>query len=62
MSRSAYYAWLHRPAKLIDAQELHLYRRCKALFNQSRGSLGTRQLAKKSREEGFNVGRYRTRT
>ncbi|MBD1578103.1 IS3 family transposase, partial [Vibrio sp. S11_S32] len=28
----------------------------------SRGSLGSRQLAKKLREEGFTIGRYRTRT
>lgn len=62
MSRAAYYAWTRRPAKLISAEELMLYRRAKALFKQSRESLGSRQLAKKLREEGFSIGRYRTRT
>ena len=62
VSRSAYYAWLKRPAKLISAEELQLYRRTKALFKASRDSLGSRELSKKLREEGFKVGRYRTRT
>lgn len=61
VSSSAYYDWLKRPAKLISADELRLYRRAKALFNASRHSLGSRELAKKLREEGFQIGRYRTR-
>ena len=61
-SRSAYYAWKQRPAKLITAQELQLYRRAKALFKASRYSLGSRELSKKLREEGFIIGRYATRT
>ncbi len=40
ISRSAYYAWLKRPAKLITAEQLSLYRRAKAVFEQSRNSLG----------------------
>jgi len=60
--RSSYYAWRQRPAQLISAQELHLYRRTKALFTASRGSLGSRELSKKLQEEGFQIGRYRTRT
>jgi putative transposase len=32
------------------------------LFEQSRDSLGSRGMAKKLREEGFNIGRERTRT
>lgn len=59
--RSAYYAWRKRPAKVITAAELHLYRRSKALFKESRNSLGSRSLSKKLREEGFHIGRYRTR-
>lgn len=62
VSRSAYYAWHKRPAKIITAAELHLYRRLKALFKESRNSLGSRELSKKLREEGFHIGRYRTRT
>ena len=62
VNRSAYYAWRDRPAKVISAEELQLYRRAKALFKASRNSLGSRELAKKLREEGFDIGRYRTRT
>jgi putative transposase len=62
ISRSAYYAWANRPAKLIGAEELRLYRRVKQLFNDSRQSLGSRQMMKNLREEGFNVGRYHTQT
>ncbi len=62
VSTSAYYNWLKRPAKVISAETLHLYRRAKALFKASRGSLGSRELTKKLREEGFVIGRYRTRT
>jgi putative transposase len=60
LSKSAFYAWKARPAKLITAQELQLYRRTKELFNASRQSLGGREMAKKLRSEGFEVTRYRT--
>jgi len=62
VSTSGYYAWRRQPCKLITANELHLYRRAKDLFRKSRDSLGSRELAKKLREEGFMVGRYRTRS
>ena len=62
VSRSAYYGWKKRSAKLITAHELHRYRRAKALFKASRNSLGSRMLSKKLREEGFMMGRYATRT
>ena len=62
VSRSAYYAWLKRPAKLITEQELMLYRRCKSLFNASRQSAGARTLMKLLRKEGFTVGIYRVRS
>ena len=61
VSRSGYYAWHKRPAKLITAEQLHLYRRTKALFSASRESLGNRELMKKLRAEGFAVGRYKVR-
>jgi putative transposase len=61
VSHSAYYAWRKRPAKVISAEELHLYRRMKELFADSRGSLGSRMLLKQLRKEGFSLGRYRVR-
>ncbi|WP_159238864.1 IS3 family transposase [Zhongshania aliphaticivorans] len=60
LSKSAFYAWKARPAQLITAQELQLYRRTKELFNASRQSLGSREMAKKLRAEDFNVTRYKT--
>ena len=62
VSRSCFYAWRKRPAKIISADELQLYRRAKALFESNRNSLKSRTLSKKLREEGFQIGRYRTRT
>ena len=62
VSTSAYYAWRKRPVILITADELHLYRRTKALFVASRESLGNRELMKKLRIEGFQIGRYKTRS
>ena len=61
VSTSAYYAWKKRPGQLISADVLHLHRRMKALFKQSRNSLGSREMMKKLREEGFEIGRYKAR-
>ncbi|MDP2562984.1 IS3 family transposase [Psychrobium sp. 1_MG-2023] len=62
VSRSAFYDWLTRPAKVISVEELNLYRSAKRLFERSRGSLGSRQLSKNLCDEGFSIGRYATRT
>jgi putative transposase len=59
ISKSAYYAWLKRPAFVISAQTLQLYRRAKALFKVSRNSLGSHELTKVLRKEGFEVTHYR---
>ena len=59
--KSAYYDWRKRPGAVISADTLHLYRRMKALFEQSRQSLGSREMMKKLRAEGIEVGRYRVR-
>lgn len=61
VSKSAYYDWLKRPATVIPEEELHLFRRMKELFKASRQSLGSREMMKNLREEGFNIGRYRVR-
>ena len=62
VNRSAYYDWHSKPVEVITAERLHLYRRAKTLFKDSRESLGSRELSKKLREEGFVIGRYATRT
>ena len=61
VSTSAYYAWKKRPGLLISADVLHLHRRMKALFKTSRESLGSREMMKKLREEGIEIGRYKVR-
>lgn len=61
VSSSAFYAWCHRPKQPIDINEQVLQARMKALFNESRKSLGSRQLMKNLRKEGFKIGRYKTR-
>ncbi len=59
VSTSAYYEWCKRPAKVFSVETLRLFRKAKALFKDSRNSLGSRELAKKLREEGFEITRYR---
>ena len=59
VSKSAYYDWLGRSGIVISADTLCLYRRIKALFNESRESLGSRKMMKLLRKEGFEIGRYR---
>ncbi len=61
VSTSAYYVWKKRPGQLISADVLHLNRRMKALFKQSRSSLGSREMMKKLRGEGLQIGRYKVR-
>jgi len=57
VSKSGFYAWKVRPPTLITAADLHLHRRAKELFHASRDSLGSRELARKLRKEGFSVSR-----
>ena len=61
VQRSAYYDWRDRPSKVIGPEELALRRRMKALFAASRGSLGSRMMMNNLREEGFEIGRDKTR-
>lgn len=62
VSRSAYYDWRQRGAKVIDSGTWQLCHRMKALFTESRQSLGNRQMMKQLRKEGFEIGRYRVRS
>lgn len=62
LSRSGFYAWRKRPAKLISAQELKLYYTAKDVFDKSRESLGSRELMKVLRKKNFNIGRTKTRS
>jgi transposase InsO family protein len=61
VSPSAYYDWRGRGGELIDSETWQLCHWMKTLFNESRQSLGSRQLMKQLRKEGFEIGRYRVR-
>jgi len=58
VGKSAFYAWKVRPVTIITAHELNLHRRARALFKDSRESLGSRELAKNLNKEGFDVTRH----
>ena len=61
VTKSAYYDWTQRGATLVSAEEFALYSRMKALFAQSRGSLGSRGMVRQLYKEGHRLGRYRVR-
>ncbi len=61
VQRSSYCDWRARPCKVIPPEELALRRRMKELFEASRGSLGSRTMMKNLNQEGFEIGRERTR-
>lgn len=44
VSRSAYCAWLKRPAEIITLEKLNLYRKATHFFEKSRNSLGYQEL------------------
>jgi len=46
---------------VISVETLKLYRLVQQLFKQSRDSLGNREMVKKLRKEGYQVGRYLVR-
>jgi hypothetical protein len=59
--RSTYYDWRTKPATVTPPEELLMRRRMKVLFDASRGSLGSRTLMNNLRNEGFDIGREKTR-
>jgi len=61
VTKSAYYDWKQRGATVVDADEFALCARMKALFAESRESLGSRGMVRHLRQEGRVIGRYRAR-
>ena len=63
VSRSGFYDYLHRlnTDNPGDAYQRALTTRIKAIFNQSRGSYGSRRVLKKLQSEGNQLGRYKVR-
>ncbi|KAF1366239.1 IS3 family transposase [Yokenella regensburgei] len=60
VSSSAWYAWHKRPAS-TSPDDVGIRARLKALFTANREGVGSRTLAKKLREEGVTVSRWRVR-
>ncbi len=52
--------WLRRGPQL-NGSDLKLFQCMRALFARSRNSLGSREMMKKLREEGYQMDRYRVR-
>jgi len=62
VSRSGFYDYQSRPANpTIDAEEVALLARVKAIAGTTCSSYGSRRMAKALREEGFVVGRVQAR-
>jgi putative transposase len=62
VSRSGFYAYLPRHARAeIDAEEVLLLARIKAIAADTRHSYGPRRMAKQLQDEGFAVGRAKAR-
>jgi putative transposase len=63
VSRSGFYDYLHRFSNRSDDSlgGAALKARIRAIFNESRGSYGSRRIVKKLQSEGHQVGRYKIR-
>lgn len=62
VSRSAYHDWdKSDKCQVISYEHWRLCQRMRELFRESKASLGSRQMMKQLRKEGFSIGRYRTR-
>lgn len=62
VSRSGFYEYLPRHAKgSVDAEEVALLTRVKAIATETRHSYGRRRMAKQLQDEGFHVGRAKAR-
>jgi putative transposase len=62
-SRSGFYDYLHRfnHNDIDNDHEGPLKARVKAIFQESRGSYGSRRILKKLQSEGHQIGRYKVR-
>jgi transposase InsO family protein len=63
VSRSGYYSWVHRRNNGSNpgSKNVALKVRIKAIFNESKGSYGSRRVLKKLQAEGYRLGRYKVR-
>ena len=62
VSPGAYYHWERKPVKIINEDELLLYREAKRLFNQTRSGIGYVKLCRALNRSGFTIGETKTRS
>lgn len=61
VSCSGFDAYLKRDDRVIDAEDMELLSRVKAIHRGTGGCYGSRRMAKALQAQGFSVGRYRAR-
>ena len=62
VSRSCFYSYLkHCSNQVKDPYKAAVENRIKAIFDHSKGSYGSRRIAKKLQSEGYQTGRYQAR-
>ena len=59
VSRSAYYAWLHRPQTTTEKDDIELTTIIHGVFNKSRATYGTRRIKKELFDRNRTVSRRR---
>lgn len=59
VSRSAYYAWLHRPQTTTEKEDIELTTIIHGVFNKSRATYGTRRIKKALLDQQRTVSRRR---
>ena len=63
VSRSCFYYYLKRSSTHDkDPYRMILGSHMKTIFNTSKGTYGSRSIAKKLQSEGYHIGRYRVRS
>ena len=59
VSRSAYYDWLHATPSKTATEDIMLMDKINVIFNEGRGSYGTRRIKQSLKNKGFRVSRRR---
>jgi transposase InsO family protein len=62
VTRSGYYSYLKKPHRKGQEKELQLIVKVKEIDKRSKGTYGSRRIAKSLQIENFKVGRYKART
>jgi len=61
VSRSGFYAWLHRPASQRSVDDSRVVAAIAAVFDEHKGRYGSVRVTRELRDHGVRVGRHRVR-